>query len=213
MSFFIRYFVSCLAVAAAMPVAARTDADEVVKKVRERYEQIKSLRVEFVQTIYWSLADEEQQVRGTLYLSGQDRYRVETDNQIIVTDGKTVWTYSKDRKQVVISLLGKSEDNPLPRDLLLQYTRNYRYTLRGEAEIDGKPCYEIEFTPRDEDAFVVRTRVWIDKNSWLALKIEQEDINENITRYELRAFQLNPPLDSKLFSFTITDEMEVVDMR
>ncbi len=195
------------------PAHAGKDADEIVRKVHKNYERLKTLQVDFVQSIYWSLAEEEQQVEGKLYLSEGNRYRVETDNQIIVTDGKTVWTYSKDRHQVIINHLATSKENPLPRDLLLKYTRDFKAKLIGEIKINDRPCYEIEFVPKSEDDFIVRTRIWVDKKRWLALKIEQEDINENITRYVLKNFQINQPLDAKLFTFTITEDMEVIDLR
>lgn len=192
---------------------ARTDADEIVRKLRKKYESIKTLQVQFVQTIYWSLADEEQAVSGTLYLAAGNKYRVETDNQIIVTNGKIVWTYSRDRNQVIISALENSKENPLPRDLMLKYTRESRYTLVGQTRINGRDCYELVFIPKKEDEFLVRTRVWVDKKTWLAVKIEQEDINENITRYELKDFKINLPLSPDLFEFTVQKDMEVVDLR
>ena len=194
-------------------VHAGKDAEKIVRKVHEKYQKLKTLRVDFVQSIYWSLAEEEQQVEGTLYLADGNRYRVETDNQIIVTDGQTVWTYSKDRNQVIINDLSASKENPLPRDLLLKYTHDFNARLIGETRFNGRPCYEIEFIPKAEEDFIVRTRIWVDKKRWLALKIEQEDINENITRYVLKNFQIDRPLDENLFTFEIAKDMEVIDLR
>ena len=206
-------FLTMCFLAAPRPASPASDADKIVKNVRKKYDKIKSLEVDFVQTIYWSLADEEQHVTGKLYLAEGNKYRVETETQTIVTDGKTVWTFSKDRNQVIISELAHSEENPLPRDLLLQYTKESKSRLIGESKVDGVNCYELEFIPNQEDAYILSTRVWIEKGKWLARKILQEDINENTTRYELTHFKINQPLPDSLFRFKIPAEADVVDMR
>jgi len=206
-------FLAACFLAAPRPATSASDANKIVKNVRKKYDKIKSLAVDFVQTIYWSLADEEQHVTGKLYLAEGNRYRVETETQTIVTDGKTVWTFSKDRNQVIISDLEHSKENPLPRDLLLRYTKESKSKLMGESKVDGVDCYELEFIPKQEDAYVLSTRVWIEKGKWLARKILQEDINENTTRYELKNFKINQPLPASLFRFPIPASADVVDMR
>ena len=132
---------------------------------------------------------------------------------MIVTDGTIVWTFSKDREQVIIDALSKSKENPLPRDILLKYTKDSRAVLLGETELGGTPCYQIKFQPKDEDSFIISTTVWVSKSNWLAIQIEQEDLNENITRYFLENIKVNSPLSDSLFSFQIPASVEVVDLR
>jgi outer membrane lipoprotein carrier protein len=171
------------------------------------------LKGDFEQQYTWSLAGETQVLNGTLYLKKGDRYRVETPNQTIVTDGKTVWTYSLDKKQVFVDRLEKSKDNPLPRDLMLKYTRDYKPRLLRSEKIGASDCHVITLTPRDEDAYVQLVTAWIDKSTWLALRIEQTDLNDNKTAYLLKNAQRNVPLAEELFSFKIPADAEVVDMR
>lgn len=190
-----------------------SDVDDIVKKVRKKYESIKTLHVEFTMTSYWALTGREETLTGTLSLEGDNRYRIETDTQIIVTDGKTLWTYTKNSNQLIIDRLSPSKENPLPRDLLLSYTKDHRAELKGEVTYGGTPCYELIFRPREDDAFIVQTRVMVDKKTWLAVLFEQEDINENRTRYELRKFSINTPLSPSLFTFTAPEQAEIIDMR
>jgi len=102
--------------------------------------------------------------------------------------------HTKNSNQLIIDRLSPSKENPLPRDLLLTYTKDHRAELKGEVTYGGTPCYELIFRPREDDAFIVQTRVMVDKKTWLAVLFEQEDINENRTRYELRKFSINTPL-------------------
>lgn len=197
----------------AASVYAGEKASDVVKKLRKRYENFKTLQAYFKQTTVWALAGDEQSISGRFFVMGKDKYRVETDAQIIVADGKNVWTLSKEKNQVVINKLAKASRNQMPRDLLVKYTREYNAKLNGEKIYHKNKCMEIVFTPRDEEAFVVKTQVLVEKKTNLAMRIEQEDINENITRYELSDYKIDQPLDKSLFLFQIPLDAEVVDMR
>ena len=194
-------------------IFAGNKASDVVKKLRKRYENFKTLQASFTQTTVWALAGDEQSISGRFFVLGNDKYRVETDAQIIVSDGKTVWTLSKEKNQVVINSLSKSSRNQMPRDLLVKYTREFDAKLMGEKIYKKNKCLEIIFTPRNEEALVVKTQVLMDKKSNLAMRFEQEDINENITRYELSDYAVDQQLDKSLFSFQLPPDAEVVDMR
>jgi outer membrane lipoprotein carrier protein len=194
-------------------VAAQEKADDIVAKIRQTYEKMESLKGDFEQQYTWSLAGETQVLNGTLYLKKGDRYRVETPNQMIITDGKTVWTYSLDKKQVLVDRLEKSKDNPLPRDLILKYTRDFKPRLLRSEKVGAVDCYVLALTPRDENAFVHSVTAWIDKSTWLALRIEQIDINDNKTVYLLKNAQRNLPLADGLFSLKIPEDVEIVDRR
>jgi outer membrane lipoprotein carrier protein len=194
-------------------LSAQEKAEDLVAKIRQTYEKLESLKGDFEQQYTWSLAGETQVLNGTLYMKKGDRYRVETPNQMIVTDGKTVWTYSLDKKQVFVDRLEKSKENPLPRDLMLKYTRDYKPRLLRSEKVGASDCYVIALTPQDENAFVQLVTAWIDKSTWLALRIEQTDLNDNKTVYLLKNAQRNVPLAEELFSFKIPADVEVVDMR
>lgn len=192
---------------------AQEKAEDIVNKIRQTYEKLESLKGDFEQEFTWALAGETQSLNGTLYLKRGDRYRVETPNQMIITDGKTVWTYSLDKNQVFVDNLEKSKDNPLPRDLIIKYTHEFKPKLLRSEKLGAADCYVLALTPRDENSFIRSVTVWVDKSAWLAARIEQVDINDNKTAYVLKNVQRNAPLADGLFIFNIPTEAEVVDMR
>ncbi len=192
---------------------AQEKAEDIVNKIRQTYEKLESLKGEFEQEFTWALAGETQVLNGTLYLKKGDRYRVETPNQMIITDGKTVWTYSLDKNQVFVDNLEKSKDNPLPRDLIIKYTHEFKPKLLRSEKLGAIDCYVLALTPRDENSFIRSVTVWIDKSTWLAARIEQVDINDNKTAYVLKNAQRNVALADALFTLKIPAEAEVVDMR
>lgn len=192
---------------------AQEKAEDIVNKIRQTYEKLESLKGDFEQEFIWSLAGETQTLNGTLYLKKGDRYRVETPNQMIITDGKTVWTYSLDKNQVFVDNLEKSKDNPLPRDLIIKYTHDFKPKLLRSEKLGEADCHVLALTPRDENSFIRSVTVWIDKSTWLAARIEQVDINDNKTAYALKNVRRNVALADGLFTFNIPTDAEVVDMR
>lgn len=194
-------------------VVAQESAESIVKKVREAYEKLQTLQADFVQNHTWSLVGETTVLEGRLFLKKGDRYRVETATQTIVTDGATVWTYSPEKQQVLIDHLSKTADEPLPRELLVKYTRDFKAKLLGTDKSGKTDLYRVHFTPRDDNSFVREVTAWIEKGSWLARKIEQHDINDNVTVYELKNIQRDAPLADNLFTFKSPADAEIVDLR
>ncbi|MFQ5865388.1 MAG: outer membrane lipoprotein carrier protein LolA, partial [bacterium] len=127
--------------------------------------------------------------------------------------GKTVWTYSESNQQVIIDLLSKSEENPLPKDLLFKYAEEYVPHLVGEDKLEGKKTYVLNLVPKDKEAFIKSMKIWVDKSSWLTVKIEQIDINDNVNTYYVRNVKQNIQLETSLFTFEIPPDTEVVDLR
>ena len=71
----------------------------------------------------------------------------------------------------------------------------------------------LKLLPKDEDAFITSMKIWVDASSWLTIKVEQVDINDNINTYIIGNIKENLQLDDTLFNFEIPPDSEVVDLR
>jgi len=186
---------------------------EIVKKVKKKYSQLTSLQADFEQTFKWELAGETQSVKGKIYLSTGNKYRIETGDQLIVTNGKTLWTYSKSDEQVIVDLLTTSDENPLPRDLLFQYSEEFLPSFVREENLSGTKTYLLKLTPVDEEGFIISMKIWVDAKSWFTRKIEQIDLNDNVNTYLMDNIKDNITLNGSLFEFVIPPDVEVIDLR
>ncbi len=201
--------VVCLAAAAAAQVM---DGQEVLRKVRATFESLNTLRARFSQTFEWKMVGERQTTTGTLVAAKGDRYHIETDEQLVVTDGKTVWNYAKANNQVIVDQLGKSADAPLLRDLMVRYAEGYKAELKGEEAVGERRCYLVELRPKEE-AFMTMVRLWVDRSLWLPVRVEETDVNDNLHIYELRDVELNVAVPGSLFTFRVPAGAEVIDVR
>ncbi|RKY53887.1 MAG: hypothetical protein DRP89_05625 [Candidatus Neomarinimicrobiota bacterium] len=192
---------------------ADISSQKVIHNVEEKLISAKTAKVKFEEIYIWKLTGEKQSLKGELFLKGKDQFRITTEDQIIVSDGKILWTYSKPSNRVLIDKLSNSKDTLLPSQILFQYTRDYTARMGGEEKISGKPCYLLIFETATGDVFIPRVKVWVDKKEWVPRKVEQTDLNENRTIYLLSEIEIGISLNKDMFKFVVPKGAEVIDLR
>ena len=192
----------------------RADArtDKLLAEVEQVYAKLQNVCADFTQTFYWKLTEEKQQVSGSICAKGGDRFKIETDEQLIVTDGKTLWTRNKANNQVIIDQAeNAASENPFIKDFIAKYLRDYTAAPDKENSTEEAAC--VLLTAKTDDQFVRQMRLWIDRKSKLITKIEQHDLNENITTIELQNINLAAQLVNRDFVYQPPADADIVDMR
>ena len=194
--------------------AAQDNPQEVMESVRKKYDTIRDAELRFTQHTRFPRSTLEQRVKGTLYLKKERKYRIETDEQIVVTDGETVWSYSVANHQVLIDRFKPNDRSFSPERILGGGgTEEYAATVRGREKTGSIECIVLKLLPRGEGSLVSSLRLWVDPSDWLVRKAEITDMNGKVTTYTLSDFTLNPGLADSRFVFQIPEGAEVVDMR
>ncbi len=194
--------------------ASDKKADEIIKKVKDKYDDLKTFHAEFTQNSYWKLADNVHEQKGKIWLKGNDKFKIETEDQIVVSDGKTIWTHSQFNNQVIIDNVEKSgEDVRLPKDIFFKYSEDYTPIFIQDKKIDNHDCRVVELRAKTEDIFIKYMKIWINLKLSVPIKIEQVDINGNSNTYFLKNIQLNDTINDDLFIYKVPDSVEIIDMR
>lgn len=188
-------------------------AKQIINNVQKKLENIKLIEADFNQTFYWSLAEEEEQYKGKIYIGENDEFRIETPHQLIVSDGTSVWTLSQAEKQVIIDYLDPTEGNYLPKHLFVNYHKDYELEMIGAENISVWECYHVVLKSKTSDVFIQKIDIWIDKKEWLTRKLVYFDANENTTTYNINEIKLATTPNKKLFLYTQDESIEVVDLR
>ncbi len=207
-----RLIIAMLLLAPVGGALADAKTDRLLKDVQKVYEKLENVCADFTQTFFWKLTEETQKAKGRICAKGGDKFKIETDEQLIVTDGKTLWTFNKLNNQVVIDHAENStSDNPFIKDFFKKYLTDYSPFPDEEHAAKDLACVLLK--AKTDDQFIRQLRLWIDKKSKMILKIEQVDLNENTTTFELSNIDVNAPLVSKNFIFEPPADAEVIDMR
>ena len=189
-------------------------AKKIVSKLQDKYEDLTYLSAEFIQIESFKLTGSENRTSGKIFVKDGIKYRLETEDQTIVTDGKTVWTYSQLNNQVLIDRVKEGDGSLLPRDLLFRYPRDYFATLLNEEKIAGDTYYVLKLDPREGVHGYVKTmKIWVNSETYLISKIEYTDFNENISTFAIQKIDIEKNLPDSFFNFQIPEGVEVVDLR
>ena len=187
--------------------------EEIIAKTKQSFAKYKSFSARFEKHFYWALLDNRQaSQKGRIFTLRPDRFRVELENgDKIVADGQAIWSYSGHNGQVVINSYDGNFRTPW--EILINYTDQYRPMAVSQADLDGTPCYELSLEPTKSGSRMAKMKVWIHKKKWHLLKVEQVDVNENVTTYILDEHKTNKKLDDALFRYEPSEGVEVIDRR
>ncbi len=154
-------------------------SEKLASQVEKKYRSIKDLSTNFTRTLKSDIFEAEKKTKGKMYLKNPNKFRIETEDEVIVTDGRFIWTYSEQNEQVIKSKLDRSKNVFKPNQYLSNFREEYNPKLTGEEKLDKTTCYQLTLTPKKKDLFITRMTIWVDKRSLLAKKIEYTDMNDN----------------------------------
>jgi len=190
------------------------DESDIIEELQDVYEDIEYFSAEFVQKELFKLTGSENETTGKIYIKNGTEYRLETEDHIVVTDGKSVWSYSPHNNKVIVDNIKDGDASLLPRDMLFRYPQNYYSDLLKEEKIGANSFYVLKMTPKDDvHGYVKSMKIWVDKESYLIHKIEYDDLNDNTSSFEINKMDIKSELSDNLFMFNAPPNSETIDMR
>ncbi|MHB2156597.1 LolA family protein [Calditrichota bacterium GD2] len=196
------------------PRAQARNVKDIIKKVQKKYDDIKNFKASFEKIETFQLTGSQIVTSGKLFIKDGKKYRFETEDQLVISDGETVWTYNRLSNQLLIDRVRKNSGALLPRDILFKFPKTHYATLLGEDEMDGKKVYIVKLDPKEEaQGYFSSVKIWVQDDAWQIVKIEITDLNGNKSIFLLSQIDTRATLSDDLFKFTATPDMDVVDMR
>jgi outer membrane lipoprotein carrier protein len=193
--------------------AAAFAQQNVVQNVQRTYQRIDDAVIRYEQVVLFPVTRTEQTFRGVVYMKKPDYYRIESEQQTVVTDGETIWSYNPFTDQIIIDRFRPDEQMFTPDRFLLNVPDDF-YTTVGEREtVEGRTLILVRLVPKSDHQFVRSMRLWIDESEWIVRRAEVIDLNENRTTYIVTDIQLNPGLDRDLFEYRPPEDAEIIDLR
>ncbi len=190
------------------------DAKDIIKKVQKKYDKIKNFEAVFEKVETFQLTGSVNKTSGKLFIKDGQKYRFETEDQLVISDGETVWTYNRLNNQVLIDRVRKNSGALLPRDILFKYPKTHYATLLKREELNGKKTYVVKLEPKEDvHGYFSAVKIWVEDDRWQIVKIEITDLNGNKSVFNLSQINTRAKLADELFRFVPTEDMEVVDMR
>ena len=187
--------------------------DKILSGIKEKIGSIKTFEADFTQVQIWELAEEESKVSGKLYMKDIDTFRIELENNFILSDGKTVWRYSLENNQVLIENIKEGDNTMLPGQLIFEFTDIYEMKDFFEKKEGEKLFYVLNLvSPEGNERFINKLKVKVTEE-FIPVEIVSFDLDDNQTTYLLSGSQINKESSADKFLFTNPENAEVIDLR
>jgi len=194
--------------------ATEQNESEIIEEIQDVYDNIEYFSAEFVQKEKFTLTESVNETAGKIFIKNGTEYKLETDDHIIITDGKSVWSYSIHSNQVVIDFVKEGDASVLPRDMLFKYPQNYYSTLLNTEKINNDKYYVLKMVPKeDTQGYIKSMKIWVNSNTYLINKLEYVDLNENTSSFEINKLDVKTKLPDDMFEFITPQGAEIIDMR
>jgi outer membrane lipoprotein-sorting protein len=189
-------------------------AKDILSGVSAKYKSYKSMKAEFSYTLENPQAKIKETQAGSILLSGA-KYRLAIAGQEIICDGKTVWTYMKEAKEVQVNDVDPNAEGIKPSEIFTMYEKGFLYKFVDEKKVAGKVQQNLELTPTDKTKEFFKIKLTVDKASKQIVKSIIFDKNGNRYTYSIKTFSPNFAVNTGSFMFDAKKfpGVEVVDLR
>jgi outer membrane lipoprotein carrier protein len=132
--------------------------------------------------------------------------KLEIPGNTIVCDGKTLWNYNKDAKEVTIKNFdGNNEDQLNPSKIFTMYEKGYKYKYDKDEKVGTTNCSSIDLFPADKPEkkkfHTIKLLVDKAKKQVAQLKMMMKDGTKQI--YEIKSLKPNTEMSDALFVFDL----------
>lgn len=193
-------------------------AKVLLDKVRKKYESYKTVEAGFSLSIELP-GQPKQTQKGTISQDGA-KFRLEMDDQMVVSDGKTTWIYVKQNKEIQITDADPADASGTgfmtPKELLSRYQKgDYLYAITDKVTENNVVLTQVEFKPKAKNSEYSKMRLSIDEktNSIKSIKAFAKDGGR--FTFTLGTLKTNKPFSAGHFALSANQfpGVKVVDLR
>jgi outer membrane lipoprotein-sorting protein len=188
-------------------------AAALLQEVTDKTKSYQTIKILFTYKMDNPQAKVHESQDGELHVKG-DQYRLIVAGQVVICDGKTIWTYIKDANEIQINAVEEDKNAITPTKLLTSYSSDYKSRLTGEENKGGKVIQLVELKPIEEKNYT-RVELKVDKDLKQIQQIAIFDKSDNTFTYIMKEFLPNVQFKATEFTYVPTEfpGAEVIDMR
>jgi outer membrane lipoprotein carrier protein len=215
------------------PVWADAGLQDVVSSIEQGYALLNDVQADFSQRTAIASIKKEQLGHGRLYIkkptrsTAMFRFNYEKPLQQIVTNGKSVWFYLPENKQVLVSDSANLFDaqNGITLNYLTgmeRLSKDFTARFAGKGR-DKKGNYVIELVPKKQNRVIAKLQLTVAAEAVEKFMLDSKakdpfpiissvvyDPFGNRTTMDFSRTKVNQGMSSSLFNFKIPQGVEVI---
>ncbi len=186
-------------------------ANDYIKKVRNKFNSITNFTANFSQNYFDAQGRDQGKSSGKFTYKRKNKFIVDLKNQLIVSDGQTIWNNDKRFNRVVISNLTDDPTSFSLERFIFDYPPLCKSKIvKEEPTPKGEGC--IELTPKDQDMEFKYVKIWI-TNDGMISKIEVLDRGDMRYAFQFTDLKINQDLSDSRFTYYPPKGIKIIDLR
>ncbi|MBK7650275.1 MAG: outer membrane lipoprotein carrier protein LolA [Flammeovirgaceae bacterium] len=187
---------------------------EILEAMSKKYKAIPTFEANITTGLVNESEGVKEEFKGKITVKG-DKFRLLLDDQEIINNGTTVWTYLPSAKEVNIDNFDPGSDDVNPTKIFDMYKKGFKYLYLADKTEGGVVCEEIDLVPEKKDAQYFKIKMMIVKKDKSIQSWTMFDKAGNRFIYTITKFNPNIKLDDSFFTFDPKKYpgIEVIDLR
>jgi len=187
---------------------------EILEAMSKKYKAISSFEANLTSGMTNETEGVNEEFKGKITVKG-DKFRLLLDDQEIINNGTTVWTYLPSAKEVNIDNFDPGSDDVNPTKIFEMYKKGFKYLYLADKTDGGVVCEEIDLVPEKKDAQYFKIKMMIVKKDKSIQSWTMFDKAGNRYKYTITKFVPNVKVDDAFFTFDPKKYpgVEIIDLR
>jgi outer membrane lipoprotein carrier protein len=191
--------------------------DQILDRVENKYTN-SEFSAHFIQKSFLKAMDIMDQASGKVYIKypGKMRWEYEKpDRQIFITDGEKLWVYRPDDNQVQVgkapSFFKSGKGASFLSDISL-VRQQFDISMKTGQQDENDPFYYLKLIPREKTLDITEILLMVSKQTYHVVQVITVDLYGDQNRIDLLNFAFGVSLDDALFSFSIPEGADVLQL-
>jgi outer membrane lipoprotein carrier protein len=178
-------------------------AKAVLDDVSKTTKAYKTLLADVVFTIYDKDKKAVEKPQSWKVQVKGEKFRLEIPGTVIVCDGKTLWNYNKDAKEVTIKSFDANSDEQNPSKIFTMYETGYKYKYDKEQKIGAIMTHGIDLYPviKPEKKKFHTVKIFVDKSKKQIVQLRMMMKDGGTQEYIVKSMKPNTEMPDNLFVF------------
>ena len=183
-------------------------SQSILDNLSEKTSNYKTIEVHFTNIFFSEIANVEESQKGIISVQG-NAFKLETDNQLIISDGETTWIYLIEENEVNITE-GNEDETLNPSSIFTMYENGYKNKYIRD---DGKH-HHINLFPIESGPFS-RIEMKINKLKMEISSFTMVDKQGSLFTYNIEKFVADKVFSKDFFKFDSSKYpgIDIIDLR
>ena len=193
-------------------LALAKDVNKIIDELNKKTASYKNISIDFELEYENEIDSITEKKIGKISIEG-NKYRLEIDQQLIVSNSIDQWIYSKETNEVQIMKYDSENEFMNPSNLLRIYEKDYNFRYQKEYEFNSTFYQVISLFPNEENNDILKIDLTIDKKKNIIKKIQAFEssgaiFSYNILKYRFDLKNLNFEFNTKEY-----EDIYIIDLR